>query len=217
MNPQPSDKQIQKNMDLPLNVEVRCSDGPCGKSNCVILNPITDQITHLAVEGNTFPYVKRLVPIEKIKKTTPEAIELSCDIYEYVTMPEFIQSEFIIPSPYGGNEQIPSTMLFPYSMVLGTITIEHERIPPNELAIHRGTLVMAKDGHVGQVDEFIVEPVNGHITHLVLREGHLWGKKDVSIPVSQIDRIEKDTVYLKLDKRGVEALPVLQISRKGWD
>jgi sporulation protein YlmC with PRC-barrel domain len=131
-------------------------------------------------------------------------------------MPEFIQSQFIIPSPYGGNEEIPTTMLLPYAYVLGTITIEHEQIPANELAIHRGTPVMATDGRVGQVDEFLVEPKNGNITHLVLREGHLWGKKDVSIPVSQIDRIEKDDVYLKIDKQAVQALPTLDIHRTRW-
>jgi sporulation protein YlmC with PRC-barrel domain len=195
---------------------VRCTDGPCGKSNCVILNPITDQVTHVAVEGNSFPYVKRLVPVEKIKETTSDLIQLTCDLYEYVTMPEFIQSEFIIPSPYGGNEEIPTTMLLPYAMVMGTITIEHEQIPHNELAIHRGTPVIARDGRVGKVDEFLVEPKNGHITHLVLREGHLWGKKDVSIPVSQIDRIEKDDVYLKIDKQAVQGLPTLDIHRTKW-
>ena len=26
----------------------------------------------------------------------------------------------------------------------------------------------------------------GHITHLVLLEGHLWGKKEVTLPVSAI-------------------------------
>ena len=94
-------------MDIPMNVEVKCSDGVCGTSYCVILNPITDQVTHIAVQGNSFPYVKRLVPIEKIKETTAKSIALDCDLYQYVTMPEFIQSEFIIPSPYGGNEDIP--------------------------------------------------------------------------------------------------------------
>jgi sporulation protein YlmC with PRC-barrel domain len=73
--------------------------------------------------------------------------------------------------------------------------------------------VEATDGHVGQVDEFLVDPTNEHITHLVLREGHLWGQKDVTIPVSQIDRIEQDVVYLKLDKHGIEKLPSVPVRR----
>jgi hypothetical protein len=42
-----------------------------------------------------------------------------------------------------------------------------------------------------------------------MREGHLWGQKEITIPVSAIARVEEDTVYLKLDKAGVEALPAV--------
>jgi hypothetical protein len=95
-----------------------------------------------------------------------------------------------------------------------TIPITHQRIPHGELAVQRGARVEATDGHVGRVDEFLVDPVDTHITHLVLREGHLWGQKDVTIPVSHIDRIEEDTVYLKLDKHSVEALPAIPIRER---
>jgi sporulation protein YlmC with PRC-barrel domain len=74
--------------------------------------------------------------------------------------------------------------------------------------------VEATDGHAGRVDEFLVDPANGHITHLVLREGHLWGQKDVTIPVAQIDRIEDGAVYLKLDKESIGALPAIPIRRR---
>jgi sporulation protein YlmC with PRC-barrel domain len=73
--------------------------------------------------------------------------------------------------------------------------------------------VEATDGHVGRVDEFVVDAGTGHITHLVLREGHLWGQKDVSISISEIGRIEADVVYLKLDKAGIDALPTIPVQR----
>jgi sporulation protein YlmC with PRC-barrel domain len=203
-------------MDIPMNAEVRCNDEVCGTSFCVIVNPIDDQVTHIVVEGSSFPQVKRLVPIDMIKEASPDMIQLNCDIYRFDTLPEFIQSEFIIPDPYGGTQNIPNTMLMPYAMVMGTVTREHEQIPPHELAIHRGAHVIAADGRVGKVDEFLVEPKSGCITHLVLREGHLWGKKEICIPVSQIDRIEKDLVYLKLKKQDVEQLPPLPVKRSGW-
>ena len=68
--------------------------------------------------------------------------------------------------------------------------------------------------NVGQVDEFLVDPVSGHITHLILRKGHLWGQKDVTIPVSEIARVEEDTVYLKLTKEQIEALPTIPVRRR---
>jgi hypothetical protein len=40
-----------------------------------------------------------------------------------------------------------------------------------------------------------------------MREGHLWGAKEIAIPVSDIVRIDEDAVYLRLDKADIEALP----------
>jgi len=52
------------------------------------------------------------------------------------------------------------------------------------------------------------------ITHLILREGHLWGQKEVTIPLNQIERIEDDTVYLKLRKEEIEKLPKKDMPKK---
>ena len=65
------------------------------------------------------------------------------------------------------------------------------------------------------MDELIVDPESDHLTHLVMREGHLWGQKDVAIPVSEIERIEEDTVYLKLSKDEIGALPAVRV-RRWW-
>ena len=59
----------------------------------------------------------------------------------------------------------------------GGMYIDVEQVPYGELGIHRGSHIEATDGHIGHIGEFIVNPENEHITHLVLCEGHLWGKK----------------------------------------
>ena len=200
-------------MDIPIHAEVRCADGPCGESDCVILNPVTDQITHFVVREKAYPFEKRLVPVERIKETSPYLILLDCNLDEFAKMPKFIETEFLVPDPY--KYTISPTMIWPYATYMEAITIEHEQIPPDELAVHRGASVEATDGQVGQVDEFLVDPKSGHITHLVLREGHLWGKKDVTIPIAQIDRIERDTVYLKINKQETENLPAIPIRKSG--
>jgi hypothetical protein len=65
---------------------------------------------------------------------------------------------------------------------------------------------------VGQIDEFLVNS-DGQITHLVLRTGHLWGQKDISIPVSEIAHFSEQKVTLKLDKAQIKALPIIAIRR----
>jgi uncharacterized protein YrrD len=104
-------------------------------------------------------------------------------------------------------------MLWPFMVADNrTITFHREQVPAGELAIHSGALVYAMDGKVGQVDEFIFEADSDHITHLVLREGHLWGKKDIAIPVESIQSIQEDAVYLKMTKKSIENLPALNAS-----
>jgi sporulation protein YlmC with PRC-barrel domain len=119
-------------------------------------------------------------------------------------MDEFVEREYITVWPSSTFAPMPEPTM---------VTLRHEHVPQGEVAIHRGARVEATDGHVGRVDEFLVDPVNERITHLVLREGHLWGKRDVTIPISQIDRIEQDVVYLKLDKHSVEQLPAVPVRR----
>jgi uncharacterized membrane protein len=69
--------------------------------------------------------------------------------------------------------------------------------------------VRARDGQIGLVAGLLSDESGKTVTHLILQEGHLWGKKEVSLPVAAVDRVEGDTVYLKLDKKAIEQLPVL--------
>jgi sporulation protein YlmC with PRC-barrel domain len=199
-------------MDIPVNADVYCNDHHCGVSTYIIINPTTKKVTHLVVKEKAFPHIERLVPIELVLETSPHKIQLRCSQNQLEEMESFIKTEFIrteIPE-YVGDQ----FMIWPYAIPkTEMISVEYERIPPGELAVRRGARVEATDGHAGRVDEFLVNPADGHITHLVLREGHLWGQKDVTIPISQIDHIQENTVYLKLDKCGVETLPSIPIHR----
>ena len=89
----------------------------------------------------------------------------------------------------------------------------HRHIPPYKREIRRGAHVHANDGHIGQVDELVVDRETLHITYLVLREGHLLGQKDVMIPVDEIETIDENDIYLRLDKRSIEALPTFPVHR----
>jgi sporulation protein YlmC with PRC-barrel domain len=199
-------------MDISISAKVNCTDGPCGESVHVILKPTTEEITHVVVNNGLFPATEYLVSMDYIEESTPELIRLNCTRAELSKMQVFDQVEFI-PSEITGFAAGPYMMWPYYYPEAGFVQFDNEHIPANELAIRRETTVEATDGIVGRVDEFLINPENDHITHLVLREGHLWGRKDVTIPVSQIDHYDENTVYLKLDKHAIEALPAIPIRR----
>jgi sporulation protein YlmC with PRC-barrel domain len=163
-------------------------------------------VTHLVVQEKSAPYIQRLVPIAQVVEATSEVINLQCTTDDLARMQPFIDTEYtqLDAALYGAGAAMMGPYIGPNSIM---VPVGHERTPPGEQSIHRGARVLATDGHVGRIDEFIIEPRSGQITHMILREGHLWGQKDVTIPVTQIARVTDDTVYLKLDKRGVAALP----------
>ena len=198
-------------MKIPLDARVQCTDGPGGRVVQVIVNPITRKMTHVVVEEKKSPQVERLVPLRSIVETGDELIYLGCSLQELGQMTPLIESEFLWAEIPGFDEAYPY-LLHPY-VIPGRLMTKQQSLPPGELGIRRGTRVHATDGKVGWVDEFVTIPTNGEITHLLLREGHLWGCKEVTIPVSAIERIEERAVYLKLDKRGVQALPSVPVKR----
>jgi hypothetical protein len=180
----------------------------------VIINPVTQKVTHIVVREKRFRHSDHLVCVDQVVETTPHLVRLHCTKEELAKMEPFVETHYIqVKRPR--YEDTPYR-LWPLAVpeVTMILPVEHEHIPPGELAVHRGARVEATDGHVGRLDEFLLEPETGYITHLVLREGHLWGQKDVTIPVSGIDHIEEETVYLKLNKHAVESLPAVPVRRR---
>ncbi len=188
-------------MDVPVNAQVECADGSCGHSVGVIVSPKNRQVTHLIVKPRQD--LERLVSVDKVIETSPTVIHLRCSQNELIHMDPFIEHEYLMLGPEA----------FTWTPTPQVIPVPHRRIPTGELAIERGSRVEATDGHVGKVDELLIDPKDEHITHVVLREGHLWGKRDVTIPASEIDRIEDDTVFLKLDKRTIASLPAVPVRK----
>ena len=207
-------------MDIPINAKVFCQSDECGKTTCVIINPISKVVTHIVVQEKGFIGIERLIPVEEILESQADQITLRCSPSELSKFESFTESHFI-----GGEEQFLDYQAehyyyHPYLMPEFDEDFEYEpmfeeieRIPPGELGIHRGAIIHATDGKVGSVDEFLISPEADKISHLVLREGHLWGQQLVTISVSEIDRIETDHVFLKLNKQAIAKLPVIPVKR----
>lgn len=218
---------MNNKLAIPINADVLCSDEKCGKSSHAIINPITQNITHIVVKDSDLPESsRRIVPIEKISTTTSNTVTLNCSKEELAQMQAFTESHYIKPDndtlatmlqiEHYEETLLSDPYILPYAIPITPLEympIEKELIPPGQIAVHRGAEVRAIDGRVGRVDEFVVEPSNGHITHLIMREGHLWMTKDIVIPLKAIEKMEEEIVYLNIDKKGVESLPEINVKR----
>jgi len=213
-------------MDIPSDAEVRCTDGAGGRSTSLIVNLVTKEIAHLLVEAKDSFHDEHLVPLSLIEESGTEYIQLRRSRGELASCDPFVKSEFLHLDCSGQFGYFPpeydldfdSVAMWPYleaDWEASGMYVGIEQIPVGELGIHRGAQVDAIDGHIGHVDAFVVNPENNHITHLVLREGHIWGEKDVTIAVADIQRIGDDVVYLKQDRRTLHNLPGIPVRRRG--
>ena len=93
---------------------------------------------------------------------------------------------------------------------LGTGTaprrITSDRIPAGQVEIRLGEHVHATDGLIGKVRGLAVLTRGHHVTHILLDEGHLWGKRRVAIPIGAVAGFS-DGVRLSLTRDEVRGLP----------
>ena len=202
-------------MNVPLNAKVECTDGACGKSTNVVVNPVNHRVTHVAIEDKSLPdNPTRLVPVTSVADFTDDRIALNCTRADVAKLGPFVVTDLVQESPSGGAYSSGDGYYAEY-VVDDTAydEIEEEEIPEGGLALYSGMHVEASDGRVGRLDELVLESKSGAITGLVMRKGHLWGSRDVTVPVDQIEYVGGDTVYLKVDKSAVGALPAMNVRR----
>jgi sporulation protein YlmC with PRC-barrel domain len=199
--------------NIPMKASVVCSDGPCGQSTNVIVNPVNHEVTHFALRDKNLPNnPTRLVPAGMVADVTPQQVRLTCSKADVAEMSPFIVTNFIAQSApgyaYASGEAYHSQYVINDT---GYDAVKEPALPAGEVEVHSGMHVQAADGKVGKLDALVLDPDSGAVTHILLREGHLWGKKDVAIPVAGIKYSDGESVYIKMDKAAVEALPAVAV------
>ena len=198
-------------MKISIDTAVFCQDGYCGHIRYLILNPSTWQLTHLAIkpDGLPSPYTPlvRLLPLHLITEVQARAISLRCTIDTFARCEPFIQAYYIKVDIPPDEITEMSVWTSPPSGEQVVVPVERQYVPPGEVAISRETQVEATDGHIGRFDQLIVNREDGLITHFCFRRGHLWEQRVVTVPTTDIIRVEANAIYLKLDKLGVIRLP----------
>ena len=76
--------------------------------------------------------------------------------------------------------------------------------------MRRGDHVHATDGAIGKVQGLVIDRADHHVTHVLLQEGHLWGRKQVAIPIGAVASVDNG-VRLTLTKDDVRDLPPIDL------
>ncbi len=208
-----------------IGADASCADGVCGEVSRVVVDPVARSVTHLVVEPKGRRGLGRLVPLDLVDATGGQ-IRLRCTVAEFESLEPAEETQFA-PGTQGyavyGPEQVLS---WPYAALGGgeelaggvvtgvSETITYDTVPLGEVAVRRGERVHATDGEIGHVEGLVIHPGNHHVTHVLLQEGHLWGRKDVAIPISAVTSVD-DGIRLNITKQQVQDLPQVDIDHPG--
>ncbi len=216
---------MSETTEFTIGSDVSCSDGACGELRRVVVDPIARALTHLVVEAKHRQGMGHLVPVDLVSSAGAE-IHLRCTVAQFEALDDAEETQFL-PGASGqwgyGQDQMLS---HPYyglgmggmgmggmgmGMGVGPQPIIFDRVPVGEVEVRRGEHVQATDGPIGKVQGLVVDPSDHHVTHVLLDEGHLWGKKRVAIPIGAVSGVD-DGVKLNLTKDEVRDLPEVDLA-----
>ena len=215
---------MTKTTPFTIGTGVSCSDGACGKVTRVVVDPVARTVTHLVVEpGHWWHGPGRLVPLG-LADATADQIRLRCTLADFGKLDPAEETQFLPGTPgapgYPGFDA-EQVFFMPYYGVgtgmgggmagnYGPQTVTYDTVPLDEVEVRRGEHVHATDGHIGKVQGLVIDPDSHHVTHVLLQEGHLWGRKEVAIPIGAVTGVD-DGIRLNITKQQVQDLPPVDI------
>jgi sporulation protein YlmC with PRC-barrel domain len=201
---------------LVIGSEAVGSDGYRGEVLAVVVDPAARTVTHLVVEPRGRAGLARLVPLELADPADAGSgpIPLRCTETEFMSLEpaEETLAEFVpgYPDPVqllppgwrdtGGPTADGATIL----RIPEKETVDI--VPPGEVEERRGDHVHASDGDVGHLRGLRIDPGSRRVTHVLVREGHVWGHQDVDIPAEMVAGFG-DGIRLSVTRQQVRDLP----------
>jgi len=229
-----AESSVSETARFSIGAEVVASDGSCGELTRVIIDPVAGALTHLVVAPKHHVALGRLAPVELVE-ADGDQIRLNCTVAQFH---ELGDAEDIQVLPASGNVWgygPDQAFAWPYyglavgggmgpggigaswmgagemGVAGGRQRIVTDRVPLGEVEVCRGDQVHASDGWIGSVQGLVIDPADHHVTHVLLQEGHLWGRKQVAIPIGATSRVENG-IRVELTKQQVHDLPPVDLS-----
>ena len=209
-----------------IGAEVLASGGEsCGVLRRVIIDPVARALTHLVVAPRHHEALGRLVPVGLVE-TSGDRICLGCAAARFHELDDAEDIRFVPASsnPWGYESGQANAWAY-YELGMSTpgvgagemgfgggpVPIVSDRVPLGEVQVQRGDRVHASDGWIGAVQGLVIDPADHHVTHVLLQEGHLLGRKQVAIPIGTTARLE-DGIRVQLTRQQVHDLPPVELS-----
>jgi sporulation protein YlmC with PRC-barrel domain len=211
-----------------LDKPVLCEDDEVGTLADLVVDPVAKRVTHLVVKQTRGAGTSQLVPVELVEQSEQVGgIVLTCSRRELDALPPVQEFAYLRLGEVATDDPdwdvgVSDVLALPYYDstgiagsvdAVGDMGVVYDRVPKGEVEIRRASRVLAADGdYIGDVDGFLVDG-DDHITHFVLERGHLWGRREVTVPIGAVESFASDVVTLTLSKDEVGKLPSHKVHR----
>ena len=200
-------------MNLALGTTVRCSDGAVRELADIVVDGPGRRVTHLVVQPKRQHEEARLVSLELVGEDANGGVSLFCTaetldglerVREYAYLPAGQQPEESSQWDVGVEDVLVVPSVEPLDMAEPefdpNVNLMYDRVPKGEVELRVTSSVYSKDEHrLGSVNGVVVGE-DGVITMLALQRGHLWWRREISVPVDAIASLENDVVTLAVEK-----------------
>ncbi len=207
-------------MQFNQGANVMTRDGKeAGHIDRVVIDPKTNEITHLVIRRGLLQRKDKVVPINAVMNGREGKLIMHLKSDELEFLPDFEEERYILVDESRGGET-PSAV-FSYPPYPGGVpgvanygpkyvAETHLNIPDKTVALKEGARVIARDEQeVGHVAQVLTSTPADQVSHFLIVKG-LLVKEHRLIPVGWVDRLADDEVHLAIDSSAIERLPVIE-------
>jgi uncharacterized protein YrrD len=216
-------------MQFRENAEVVTSDGQkMGKIDRVVLDPNSNELTHLVVQKGFLFSEDKVVPLDYVASATEERVVLKEGQLDLDDFPNFEETHYVPVEEAGGSEESGhdglDKLAWYYPVPGGAwwrqrslanpgiskppyVRKTEVNIPEGTVALEEGAKVLSSEGeHVGNIERVYADEEEQRVTHLLISKGMI-SKSHKLIPTMWVDSVREDEVRLSIGERFVEKLP----------
>jgi hypothetical protein len=201
---------------------VSCVDGVFGDLEDVVIDPGRRSVTHLVVQPGQFLGRARLIPVNlAFDGAVRDEISLECTLARAGRLPSVhhLVSLRTGQIPVDDDEAAVGVKrvfaMPPYDVGAmfdfrpdpdPEVVMIYDRLPRGDVEIRPASEVLTTDGHrAGTIHGLMVSATQ--ITHVLLRRGHRWRRRERAVPVGAVGRLATDSIDLVLSSSQLDSLP----------
>lgn len=203
-------------MLLRRGTSIATTDGSFGTLADVVVDPITDEVTHLVISPHGDLQQSRVVPMW-LTNETDDGIRVELDERHVKELQRHLAEDFlrstVTPKQTEHEVRFKSVLCHPYfadPLHEPVATEDHRRIPMEDFDITFGSeVVSTNDRTLGRVVGSLV--ADDHVYAIVVRSGLARFAHDVVVPVDAVSEVIMSMVLLDIDRHQFKELPTTSV------